>query len=204
MRTLRRAALLGAAAIAMGALPALAQTVTYTTSGAFSGAGCTGTPSNCNFGSFTLTYQGGGGSFLNGSLVDLGQFQIQCTVANCGMTALPAGTTFTLTINQTTPSVGSGQFTQATFTGSVAFNPDFSSLKWTPTQSSVTIGLTTYALVTDNTGGINIAGPSSSTGQNPNTTVVKAFVNVTPEPSSIALMATGIIGLVPLARRRRR
>ena len=204
MRTLRRAALLGAAAMAMGALPALAQTVTYTTTGTFAGAGCAGTPGNCNFGSYTLTYQGGGGSFLNGSLVDLGQFMVACTVGSCPTTPLPAGTTFTLTINQTAPSAGSGSFTQATFTGSVAFNPDFSSLKWTPTQSSVVIGLTTYALVTDNTGGINIAGPSSSTGQNPNTTIVKAFVNVTPEPSSIALMATGIIGLVPLARRRRR
>lgn len=204
MRILSRAALVGAATIALGALPALSQTVTYTTTGSFSGASCAGTPTNCNFGSFTLTYQGGGGSFLNGSLVDLGQFMIQCTTASCGMTDLPAGTTFTLTINQTAPSGGSGSFTQQTFTGSVAFNPDFSSLKWTPTQGSVTIGLTTYTLVTDNTGGINIAGPSSSSGQNPNTTVVKAFVNVTPEPSSIALMATGIVGLVPLARRRRR
>jgi PEP-CTERM motif-containing protein len=204
MRILSRAALVGAAAIALGSLPALSQTVTYTTTGTFSGGGCGGAPSNCNFGNFLLTYQGGGGSFLNGSLVDLGQFSIQCTTASCPMTALPAGTTFTLTISQTSPSVGSGQVTTSTFTGSVAFNPDFSSLNWTPTQGSVTIGSTTYVLNQDIGGGYNIVGPSSSTGQNPNTSVVRATVNVTPEPSTVALMATGIFGLVPLIRRRRR
>ena len=206
MRTLRRAALVGAAAIAMGALPALSQTVAFTTAGTFAGAGCAGTPSNCNFGSFTLTYQGGGGNFLGGSQVDLGQFSIQCTIASCPMTALPAGTTFTLTITQTLPTGGTANVTTTSFTGQVAFNPDFSSLKWTPTQSSVTIGAVTYALILDNTGNINISGPSSSGGvvQNPNVTQVKAFINVTPEPSSVALMATGIFGLVPLIRRKRR
>jgi len=194
----------GAAAIAMGALPALSQTVTYTTTGAFSGGGCAGTPGSCNFGNFLLTYQGGGGNFLSGSLVDLGQFSIQCTTATCTQTALPAGTTFTLTINQTVPTVGSNTFTQTSFTGSVAFNPDFSSLNWTPTQPSVTIGATTYSLNQDQGGGYNIVGPSSSTGQNPNTTVVRATINVTPEPSTVAFMATGLVGLVPLARRRRR
>jgi hypothetical protein len=58
-----------------------------------------------------------------------------------------------------------------------------------------------YALVVDNTGNFNIEAPGA---QNPNETVVKAFVTTTPEPSTVALMATGMFGLIPVIRRRRK
>jgi hypothetical protein len=59
-----------------------------------------------------------------------------------------------------------------------------------------------YQIVVDNTGNFNIEAPLST--QNPNATVVKAFVTTTPEPSTVALMATGFLGLIPMLRRRRR
>jgi hypothetical protein len=75
-----------------------------------------------------------------------------------------------------------------------------------PSPTTLTLGspgLTgTYQIVVDNTGNFNIEAPLGT--QNPNATVVKAFVTTTPEPSTVALMATGFLGLIPMLRRRRR
>jgi hypothetical protein len=204
-RRIARALSIAGAAIALGSLPIAAQTVTFSTTGAFSGA-CTGV--SCAFGGFTLSFTPvGSNSFLNGSLVDLGSFTTQCVTCTPGsLQSIPAGVTFTLTINQSSPSAGTGAFA-GTVSGSLAFNPSFSSLIWTPSPSSLTLGLAgltgTYAIVLDNTGNFNIEAPT--TGLNPNQTVVKALITTgtVPEPSTIALMATGMVGLIPVIRRRR-
>jgi hypothetical protein len=129
------------------------------------------------------------------------------TCAPGSLQTIPAGVTFTLTINQTSPSAGTGAFA-GTVSGSLAFNPSFSSLIWTPSPSSLTLGLAgltgTYAIVLDNTGNFNIEAPT--TGSNPNQTVVKALITTpttVPEPSTVALTATGLLGLIPVIRRRR-
>jgi hypothetical protein len=204
MQTLKRAAVLAAAAMAMGAAPVLAQTVTFSTTGQFTGGGatCNGSAS-CVFGGYTLSYTGAPSvSYGAPTLVDLGSFTATCTAVPCGTNvSVPVGATFTLTITQTQPS-GAPQ----SFTGSVAgaftWDPVSSSMKWTPTTSTLTIAGVLYTLVTDNTGNINIVAPSSNV--NPNTTLVKANIVASPEPSTVALMATGIFGLVPLIRRRRK
>jgi hypothetical protein len=89
-----------------------------------------------------------------------------------------------------------------TVSGQLAFNPSFSSLIWTPSPNNLGIGLANYQLVVDNTGNFNIEAPTGDA--NPNQSVVKAFVTVTPEPSTVALMATGMFGLIPVVRRRRK
>jgi len=201
VRGIARAALIGTAALTLGSLPAAAQDVQFSTTGAFSGGGCTAT--SCAFGNFTLTFQPVGSTgFLNGSLVDLGSFFASCSGTSCAQTTFPAGVTFTLTINQTIPSGGTGNFA-GTISGSLAFNPTLSALIWTPTTNTLQVGspAANYSLVVDNTGNFNIEGPSST---NPNETVVKAFVTATPEPSTVALMATGMFGLIPVIRRRRK
>ena len=199
VRGIARATLIGTVALALGSLPAAAQTVTFSTTGAFSGA-CTGT--SCTFDGFTLSFVPvGSNSFLSGSLVDLGTFNASCGAATCGLTSFPAGVTFTLSINQTLPSGGTGAFL-GTVSGQLAFNPSFSSLIWTPSPNNLGIGLANYQLVVDNTGNFNIEAPTGDA--NPNQSVVKAFVTVTPEPSTVALMATGMFGLIPVIRRRRK
>lgn len=198
VRGIARAALIGSAALALGSIPAAAQTVTFSTTGAFSGA-CTGT--SCAFGGFTLSFAPvGSNSYFSGSLVDLGTFNTSCSLSSCPLTNFPSGVTFTLTINQTDPSSGTNTFV-GTVSGQLAFNPSFSSLIWTPTPNDFNIGLAEYKLVVDNTGNFNIEAPGSA---NPNASVVKAFVTVTPEPSTVALMATGMFGLIPVVRRRRK
>lgn len=206
VRRFARAVSIAGVAVTLGALPLAAQTATFSTTGAFSGGGCTAT--SCTFGGFTLSFVPvGSNTFLSGSLVDLGSFNTQCVSCTPGsLQSFPSGVMFTLTVNQTSPSAGTGSFA-GTVSGSVSFNPSFSSLVWTPSPSSLTLGtpgLTgTYALVLDNTGNFNIEAPT--TGENPNPSVVKAFVTTStvPEPSTVALMATGMLGLVPTIRRRR-
>ena len=74
MQSLKRAALFGAAAMAIGAAPMLAQTVSYTTAGVFAGTGCSG--ASCTEGTFTLSFVGNPGpnAYLGGSQIDLGSF----------------------------------------------------------------------------------------------------------------------------------
>ena len=199
VRGLARAALIGTTALALGSLPAAAQDVAFSTTGAFSGA-CTGT--SCAFGGFTLQFVPvGSNGFFSGSLVDLGTFNSSCSLSSCPLTNFPSGVTFTLTINQTIPSAGSNQVL-GTVSGTLAFNPSFSSLIWTPAPNTFSIGTANYTLVVDNTGNFNIEAPT--TDANPNASVVKAFVTTTPEPSTVALMATGMFGLIPVVRRRRK
>jgi len=205
MMKFTKAVLLGAAAVAMGYAPMLAQTVTFSTAGSFGGAaGCVA--SGCTFGNYTLTYVGAASTaYASPSLVDLGSFSATCTATvpngtNCGTSSIPAGATFTLTVTQTTPGSGTQSFT-GTVAGAFTFDPSQSSMKWTPSSSVLTIAGVVYTLVTDNSGNINIVAPNP--GANPNLTTVKANIVASPEPSTVALMATGIFGLVPLIRRRR-
>jgi PEP-CTERM motif-containing protein len=200
-RGIARALIVAGAAVTLGALPALAQTVTFSTTGAFSGGGCT--TASCAFDGFTLSFTPvGSNTFFSGSLIDLGSFNTQCVSCTNGVIQnFPSGVVFTLTINQTNPSSGSGNFS-GSVSGSLSYNPAFGNLIWMPTSNSLNIGAVNYQLVIDNTGNFNIEAPTPDA--NPNPTVVKAFVTTTPEPSTVALMATGLLGLIPVMRRRRK
>jgi hypothetical protein len=208
LRSLTRVAVIAASAVALGALPAAAQTATFSTSGQFAiGGSCSMTA--CNFGGFVLTFTGDASSTAaNGSFIDLGTFSLSCPGCDANTVAtIDPGSIFTLTINQTSPSVGSPSFS-GSVVGTIGYNPTSGGLFWTPTTGSISAGGVTYSLIETDVGGgtlgINISTPTTSL--NPNTTSVKGLLNVTttPEPSTVALMATGLVSLVPIVRRRRR
>lgn len=202
MHTMRAFAA-GAALFAAAAGTMEAQ-VGYTTTGRFTST--TGTCNqlaaassvSCAFGSFTLLYTGTTASSVgNGSVVSFGTFLLTGT----GSATVPPPTiTFDLFVNQTTPSVGSAMFT-GTISGTISAGAGGSSstLVWAPNQNR-TIGDVRYTIIYDNVGPAVDRGLALPIN---NDRGINAIVNVVPEPSTYLLMATGLVGLVATARRRK-
>jgi hypothetical protein len=188
--------------------PLHAQTTSYYTQGYFSGffAPCNnpaplanGTPTNaeCSGAGLTVDYFATTGTaVVNGATATLGTIEL----SGQGVEDVPAGLAFlNLIVNQTNPSTGASTFV-GSISGSISTGAGgVNTLIWAPNQS-INLGGVNYTLVFDSSvpGISGIGIPSGSQ------TTVRAFVTTaTPEPASIALMATGLIGLGGVVRRRK-
>lgn len=191
---------------------ALADTVTYYTTGSFSSS--SGNVSSTFAG---LTFTGAPAGTVSPNMVGSGPYGDPYANIALGSFACPSCTggatatdNFTLNVFQTNPAAGGSATATATLSGTLTFNPDSNTLELVFNSTDFTLFGTAFTNLVPQLGNSNYAVQQYTAialnGTGGNTTlqgVVYGGTVSTPEPASMLLFGTGLMGFAGLLRKKR-
>lgn len=191
-------------------LPAFGSSVTYSTTGTFTCTSCTGSGSNTvSFtggdpaGTLTISFAGVSGATVGVPGHGSGGAVTVSTSSNTTGTNAPvditAGSTFALTIHQTSPSNATGSLSGA-LEGSIGYNNSSGDINFTSTQ--LTLGDIVYTLTNLDGNAVDLVPPNTNGGVS--TIQLQLTASPVPEPTFLSLTALGFAGMGVFAFRRRR